>query len=145
MSQVSKKQIRNEIEAKVFDSFWTVVAKLTKKEEVGVFFSDFFSKTERINFAKRVSIAVLLSKGYEYRAIRDILKVSTATILKVSLKMENDGWKLFIRKLEQVEEWEKFWHDMELTILRMTGGGTRMFRGDEELEAIVRSRRAKKG
>ncbi|MBI2599143.1 hypothetical protein HYW40_02915 [Candidatus Curtissbacteria bacterium] len=143
MSQVSKKQIKDEIEATVFDSFWTVVAKLTKKEEVGMFFSDFFSKTERINFAKRVSIAVLLSKGYEYRSIRDILKVSTATILKVSLKMEHDGWKLFIRKLEQVEEWEKFWHDMELSLLRLTGGGKRMFKSDEELEVLVRGRKAR--
>lgn len=143
MSQVSKKQVRKEIETKVFESFWTVIAKLTKKEEVAVFFSDFFSETERINFAKRVSIAVLLSKGYEYRAIRDILKVSTATIGKVALKIEDDGWKLFISKLEHVEEWQKFWHDMELLLWRFTGGGTRTFKSDEELEAIIRSQKRK--
>lgn len=144
MTQVSKRQLTRQIEAKVFDSFWTVVAKLTKKEEVAVFFSDFFSRAEKVNFAKRVSIAVLLSKGYDYRQIRDILKVSTTTIGKVASKMGDSGWQLFLKKLQGMEDSEKFWHDMELALLRLTGGGTRMFKSDEELEAIVRTRRAKR-
>jgi len=80
MSQVSKRQLTKKIEEKVFDSFWAVIADLKKKNDVSLFFTDFFTKAERINFAKRMSIAVFLSKGYDYRSIRDMLKVSINTI-----------------------------------------------------------------
>ncbi|MDO8486816.1 MAG: Trp family transcriptional regulator [Candidatus Curtissbacteria bacterium] len=144
MSQVSRRQLTKEIENKVFDSFWSVMANLKKKKEVSIFFSDFFTKTEKVNFAKRMSIAILLYKGYDYRSIRDILKVSVDTIGRVSSNIEDDGWRLFLKKLEQIEGWQKFWHDMELVLLRFTGGGRRAFKSDEELEAIIRSRKSRK-
>lgn len=138
MSQISKRKLEKQIEQKVFDSFWSVIANLKKKQEVSVFFSDFFSRVEKINFSKRLSIAVLLSRGYDYRTIREMLKVSTTTIGKVALKIEDEGWQLFIKKLQSLEDWKSFWYDTELMLWRFTGGGRRAFKSDEELEAIIR-------
>ena len=140
MSQVSKRQLTKKIEEKVFDSFWAVIADLKKKNDVSLFFTDFFTKAERINFAKRMSIAVFLSKGYDYRSIRDMLKVSINTIGRIAPKVENPGWKLFSSRLEKIEEWREFWHDAELLLWRFTGGGRRAFKTNDELEAINRKR-----
>ncbi|KKR75753.1 MAG: hypothetical protein UU19_C0048G0007 [Candidatus Curtissbacteria bacterium GW2011_GWD1_40_8] len=79
-----------------------------------------------------------LSKGYDYRSISNMLKVSTGTVGRVASKIEEKGWKLFVRKLEGLEDWDKFWHDMEKLLMRSTGAGRRMFLSEEEIEGIVR-------
>ena len=138
MAQISKRQLGRKLELKVYDSFWRVIANIKNREEVSDFFSDCLTRTERVYLAKRMAIAVLLSKGYDYRSISNMLKVSTGTVGRVASKIEEKGWKLFVRKLEGLEDWDKFWHDMEKLLMRFTGAGRRMFLSGEEIEGIVR-------
>ena len=82
MTQVSKRLLKKELEEKIYQTFWEVVAKLNKLDEANLFFSDLFTRAERINFIKRLSIVVLLYKGYDWRQICDLLKVSPNTVAK---------------------------------------------------------------
>jgi len=138
MSQISKRQLGRKLELKIYDSFWRVIANIKKREEVSDFFSDCLTPTERVYLAKRMAIAVLLSKGYDYRSISNMLKVSTGTVGRVASKIKERGWKLFVKKLEGLEDWDKFWHDMEKLLVRFTGAGRRMFLPGEELEGIIK-------
>ena len=99
MTQISKKQLGKKVEDKVYSSFWSVIVKTKKETEAELFFGEFFTRNEKVNFAKRLSIAILLKKGYDWRAIEDIVKVSRGTIAKISLKMSTEGFKLVFEKL----------------------------------------------
>src|SRR3989338_8646663 len=112
MTQVSKRLLKKELEEKIYQTFWEVVAKLNKLDEANLFFSDLFTRAERINFIKRLSIAVLLYKGYDWRQICDLLKVSPNTVAKVYLRKHGRGFYLFFRKVDEEESWKEFWKEL---------------------------------
>src|SRR3989344_3968210 len=122
MTQISKRQLSREIQQMVYETFWETIVKTTKKEEAESFFSEFFTKTEKVNFAKRLSVAILLHKNYDWRIIGDILKVSMGTIAKMNSKIESLGFKILFEKLEKEERWRKFWEDLAKTYLILTRG-----------------------
>ena len=120
MTQVSKRILASKLKEKVDQTFWETVVKIKKKNEANLFFSDLFTKAERVNFVKRLSIAVLLYKNYEWRHICDLLKVSPSTIGKVAAKMGNSGFKILFEKIEKDEEWRQFWVDLGKLYLTIT-------------------------
>lgn len=69
MSIVSRRKVSDRIENQINQTFWEAISKLTSKEEVTLFLNDLLSPTEKIVLAKRLAIAVLLSKGYGYESI----------------------------------------------------------------------------
>jgi len=88
MTQVSKYRLRIDIEKRIYELLSNSLAKIKDKNEVNNFLDDFFSPTEKTVIAKRLAIAVLLSKGNDYQEIRQILKVTPVTISKMSLRMK---------------------------------------------------------
>lgn len=136
MTQVSKRQLGKQMEELVYGTFWETAAKLTKSEEIDLFFTDLFTKAERVNFVKRLSIAVLLNKGYDWRQICDLLKVSPNTIAKVSVKLNGGGFKLFFEKVEREKNWGQFWKELAKTYLLATHPEKYARLGEEGVEAI---------
>lgn len=120
MTQISKRQLGKQLQRQVYQTFWSAIAKLTKEQEVSLFFSEFFTRNERVNFAKRLAIGILLYKGYDWRSIRDLLKVSEGTIAKMTGKVDGDGLQLLFDKFEKEEKWQKFWQDLAKTYLTVT-------------------------
>ena len=88
MTQVSKYRLRIDIVKRIYELLSNSLAKIKDKNEVNNFLDDFFSPTEKTVIAKRLAIAVLLSKGNDYQEIRQILKVTPVTISKMSLRMK---------------------------------------------------------
>lgn len=115
MVQVSKIPLRREIEKRVFDLFLEAVGEVKEKSEVSVFLNDLLSPTERLMLAKRLSIALLLHKGYDQRTICQILKVSLGTVNKVSLllKLEGEGYRRMINKIIARGKMEEFWQKID--------------------------------
>lgn len=115
MAQVSKIPLRKEIEKRVFDLFLEAVGEVKEKSEVSVFLNDLLSPTEQLMLAKRLSIALLLHKGYDQRTICQILKVSLGTVNKVSLllKLEGEGYRRMIKKVITREKTEEFWQKID--------------------------------
>jgi len=115
MAQVSKYPLRKEIEERIFEVLLKTIADLKKPEEVDEFLEDFLSPVEKIMLAKRLAIVVLLGKGYDYRGIREILKVTPGTVSGVNLKLKygGRGYKRVVEKLLQEEKIEKLFEKID--------------------------------
>lgn len=110
MTQVSKYPLSKDVYERVFDVFLKTIVGLRTKKEVTKFLEEFLSPTEQIMLAKRLSIALLLEKNYDYRQIARILRVSTATVASVVLAYRyGDEFKGIIRRILQDEKMEEFW------------------------------------
>ena len=103
MSQVSKYPLSKETYDRIFEIFLKTLINIKDKEEGNSLISDFFTPTERIMFAKRLGIALLLEKGYDYQIIKSSLKVSSATIASVNQARQygNNSYRNFISKVQK--------------------------------------------
>lgn len=106
MTQVSKYPVSEKIIERIFEIFLGTFVKINNKEEADQFISDFFTPTEKIMLAKRLAIAFLLEKNYDYRTIRQILKVSGTTIASVNTARQygSKGYKTIINKIIREEK-----------------------------------------
>ena len=143
MTQVSKRLMSSQLKDKVDRTFWETVVKTNKHEDAALFFSDLFTQAERVNFVKRLSIAVLLHKGYDWRSIGDLLKVSLTTIAKVAGKVDNKGFKLFFERIDKDENWREFWKELGKLYLTITHGDKVARLGNEGVEAVYSPKKKK--
>lgn len=144
MTQISKRQLSREIQGQVYDTFWGTLVKIAKKDEAESFFSEFFTKSEKVNFAKRLSVAILLYKNYDWRTIGDILKVSMGTIAKMNAKINSSGFKILFEKIEKEERWRKFWEDLAKTYLIVTRGHKLATLDKEGVERVYLGKRKRR-
>ena len=85
------------------------MADIKDPQEAETFLKDLLSKTEFLVIVKRLAAAYLLEKGKNYREIKDILKVSSATISSTAERLEKgDGLKIALKKI-QTDEWADKW------------------------------------
>ncbi len=121
MSKISKRILNKDIEERIFGIFWRTISQLQKPEEVKTFFKDLLSPSEQIMLAKRLAIAVLLSKSFTYSEIDDVLKVSRPTIMNVSLwlKHKGAGYKKAVETILKDEKKEEFLDKIEELLLNM--------------------------
>lgn len=124
MPQVSRRTMNKQVEEKILALFTEVISDLTKKEEIEVFLLDFLSPTERTMLAKRLGIALLLSRGYGYEDISDLLKVSWDTVGRVSLwlKRSGKGFEVAIQKILAKEQKREFLISLEKLLAKMVSG-----------------------
>ncbi|OGE06522.1 hypothetical protein A3I53_03090 [Candidatus Curtissbacteria bacterium RIFCSPLOWO2_02_FULL_40_13b] len=122
MSQVSKRVLTKQIENRLFQNFWELIADIKKPRDVQTFLEDFLSPTEKVMLAKRMAIVILLTKGYSHRSIASMLKVSTSTVTKfvLFLKIKSSGFQLLIQKyskkqafIEMVQELERYLYRLQ--------------------------------
>ena len=99
MTRVSRRPLGQEISNKILDNFHMMLVGLKNKKATEDIFNDFLSKAEKIMFAKRLAIAIMLESGMDYRAISQEIKVSTGTVREVSNKLDKPSFRTFIRKL----------------------------------------------
>ncbi|OGG31289.1 hypothetical protein A3A63_01205 [Candidatus Gottesmanbacteria bacterium RIFCSPLOWO2_01_FULL_46_9] len=111
MTQLSRNPVHKDVYYSIRDDFIWVIGSLHSQEETKAFFYDFFTKTERVMFTKRLAIALMLHKGYEYGQIQYILHVSTSTISRVMNWLDSGGAgvKHVLDKLIREEKMEDFW------------------------------------
>ena len=121
MAQVSKYPLKKEVKERIEELLWEVIGSLKSKQETEKFFRDLLSPTEEIMLSKRLAIALMLLKKYDYRTISDILKVSTGTVGKISLwlKHEGEGYRRVLEKIIAKEKWEELWEKIDEGISRI--------------------------
>ncbi len=104
--QISKRYVAEKVERKIFRSLYQVLADLKKPKDVEKFLDDILSDMEKTVLAKRLGIAMYLSKDKSYETIRQSLKVSSATIASVQKWMEygGEGLMMALKKIE-ADEW----------------------------------------
>ena len=121
MAQVSQYPLKKDVEKRLFELFWEVIEKLRTKEQIEEFLKDLLTPTEEVMLAKRVAIALMLLKNYDYRTIRDTLKVSLTTVGKVSLwlKYEGKGYRRVLEKIIRQQRWEDFFEKLDDKITKI--------------------------
>jgi uncharacterized protein YerC len=121
MGRVSKRKIDPEIEERLFKIFWGLLAKLKSSAEIQEFLKSLLSYTEQVMLAKRLAIAVLLSKDYNYEEIDQTLKVSKSTVGTVhkQLLIGAAGYKKAVEKILHQEKIEDFWDKLEEIALKL--------------------------
>ncbi len=112
MSQISKYPISKNVSDRIFNIFIKSLVKANSKTAQKLV-NDLFSSTERIMLAKRLAIAFLLMKNYEYREISKLLRVSLGTIASVnrSLSLGNSGYQIILESINKEEGLDKFFLD----------------------------------
>ncbi|MBI4999422.1 hypothetical protein HZB97_01475 [Candidatus Gottesmanbacteria bacterium] len=115
MPQVSKYPVSTDVYNRIFEILFNAIAEVKSPYDVREFFEDFLSPTERIMLAKRLAIAVLLAKNYDYRAISKILRVSPATIAAVNVffRYAGQGYKKVVKRILNEEKQEEFWNKLD--------------------------------
>ncbi len=116
MTKISRIRINSRHLGFFINNFWNLITLLENKDQVASFLKDLLTHTEMKMFAKRIQIAKMLLEGSDYRAIRNYVKVSDATIATISNKIETggDGLKIAITYLKKVE------NDIEKERMRIT-------------------------
>lgn len=145
MTQISKYPITQDVYDHIFDVFLSTIAGLISKKAVSDFFEEFLTPTERIMFAKRLAIGLLLAKNYDYREISKILRVSTTTISGVSIlyRYGKNYRKVVDNLLKDVEK-EKFWLGIGEKIASILSGGGAKTASWRYLKQELRKKRLKK-
>lgn len=115
MPQVSKYPITQDVYNRIFEIFFKTIADVRLPLEVKEFFDDFLTPTERIMLAKRLAIAVLLAKNYDYRSISKILRVSVSTVASVNVfyKYAGQGYHRVVKRILDEEKQEEFWQKID--------------------------------
>lgn len=146
MAQVSKYPVSKEVSDRMFEVFQITISSLKNKKDIEEFLNEFLSPVEKIMLAKRLSIAVLLSKGYSYPQISSILRVTPSTIAGVSLalKYKGKGYHKASQKVLSDEKINSFFEKIEdfLAGLPPTKGSFIYYRDKYERE---KRKKKKKG
>lgn len=118
MTQVSRMPLPKGLEEQMHRLFRRAIAHLQSEADISSFLEDLLTPTEKVMLAKRLAIAVLLTKGHTQRDVRKILKVSLPTVNDVSyfLKYQGAGYKKVIEKLNKDQLWQDILEGIEQTL-----------------------------
>jgi uncharacterized protein YerC len=118
MSQVSRIALSADLEKEIVSSFRSVITHLQTDHDVTDFLDELLTPTEKIMLAKRLAIAFLLDKNYDYRTIMSILKVSTATVSSVNKQYAHNGrgYKRVIAMMQSSEQWKQVLNRLDVTL-----------------------------
>jgi len=108
MSQVSKNKLNNKVYERIFSLFPQFLHRMVVKNKQSIVIDAFFTRTEKIVFSKRIAIAFMLVKGYNYRQISAKIKVSTSTILKIADCLRNSNDDSIVHELELIAKEDAF-------------------------------------
>ncbi len=121
MTQVSRRVLSKKVEEKMFSLFFKSLAQLSNPADIQKFLVDLLSPSEQTMLAKRLAIAILLIKGYQYETIKSILKVSQETIARVNmvLNYQGEGYKISVQKIITEEKINTFFEKIEDTAIEI--------------------------
>lgn len=101
-------KVNSTIEAQIYKILYQVTANTKSEIDMEQLLGSLLSEAELQALAKRLAIAVFLDKGQSYERIKDILKVSSATIAGVSENMHKKGLQIALEQVK-AEEWADMW------------------------------------
>lgn len=122
MTKVSRRFLDKELENRIFEVFLKTIVDIKTPNDAQAFIDDLLSPTEQIMLVKRLAIAVLLAKGKTYDEIDDTLKVSRATIMRVSFWLKNgkSGYRKVVDSILKEQNKEALIDKIDETILKLS-------------------------
>jgi len=114
MTQVSRRYLNPKTEQQIFDTFVESFTTLSSTGKAKDFLYDLLSPVEQVMLGKRLAIAYMLMKGQTQRAISNTLKVSQATVNKVSASLKlGTGYRTIISHMLQKQKVVDFFNNLE--------------------------------
>lgn len=104
MPHVSNQKLNKEVLKRLDKKLITTFENASGKKTFNKVFRELFTRTEKIMFAKRLTIVFLLSKEIPQHRIVDMLKVSPSTVAKMSLKVERGNFDTLIATTKKHSE-----------------------------------------
>lgn len=147
MTQISRYPVSSTVNKQILQLFRNAISSLKDSEEIDEFLEDFLSPVEKIMLAKRLAIAVMLAKGYDYQSIKAILRVTPSTIAAVSirLKYSGRGYKKTVEKILREEKINDFWQRVDLVISSIPQSkGTNRYHHQQDQQELANKKRALK-
>ena len=90
MTYVSTKSLSKKVLKRIGDLLITEIAKAKTISQARSFVDALLTDSERIMLAKRFTVVVLLEEGAHHRYIRNVLKISSATVFRIQ-RLRKDG------------------------------------------------------
>lgn len=116
MPHLSKKAVKKKIFKKISADLIDAIAAAHSKNEIKAVLNELLTPTEKIMLAKRLSILVMILKGYPLRTIEKTLKVSPSTIHRFWRASKERTYQIVVRKVKKDARREKFWERMEMLL-----------------------------
>jgi uncharacterized protein YerC len=105
MTRVSRRSIKKEVYDEIFNMLFEAIAGLSTKLSVASFFDEFLTPNEKLMFAKRLSVGLLIAEGFSYQDTMQLLKISTTTVSRYSSYYKyGKGYKQVIDKIKTKKE-----------------------------------------
>ena len=122
MGRISRRHLHSALEERIHEVFCEHLARLTSPASVKEFLQSLLSYTERVMLAKRIAIAILLSRGHTYESIDRTLKVSKATVATVHRQLLTGapGYARVIEQARRAGAKEQFWDTLEEVFLKLS-------------------------
>ena len=112
MPQISKQKIPEKILLAISDQLISELAR-RKGTETKHFFENVFTETERIMFAKRFAIIIMLHQGFQWETIQETLKVSPSTVNRLWREYKEGNFDALLTTIHR----SKKKHESQKTIL----------------------------
>ncbi len=127
MPHVSRRKLKEKVESELVNSLQTVVTKIRDKQEMNAFLKSLLSDTEKIMFAKRLAIVVLLDEKIPESTISSILNVTRETVARqrYRLELQNEGYQIALKKLSEekmIQSLKKLLISLARYSIRAAGG-----------------------
>ena len=100
MVHVSKTKLNPKVEAQLQKQIAELFVAHQTVKECTHLTREFFTKTERIMFAKRLGIIALLERGYSTYAISIAIGVSDSTVARIENQLEHGKFKNILKVLK---------------------------------------------
>jgi len=100
MPHISSKKLKQEHLQKLYNEFSVALEKSARKSWVKIFLNDFLTRTEKIMLAKRFAVIYLLSKDVPASYIAESLRMSPATIFRMSLKYDIGKYSSLLKAIK---------------------------------------------
>ena len=104
MPKISRYKLEKRMEELILRQLAQIFQKITEEDGVSLLMNNLFTRTEKIMLAKRIAIAILLEKEWNYTAISNALKVSPTTIsfVKNSKLNASPEYEKLLGKVERI-------------------------------------------
>ena len=146
MAQISKYPIPSSVAERIFDVFIKSIVETRDRNEAKQLTDDLFTPVEKIMLAKRLAVAFLLLKGYQYREISRILRVSLGMIASVNEKVQygSNGYIRVLEKVSKAEALEDFFNGILEGLFTIPSNSTKGAQPWRYLKSELEAERRKK-
>ena len=86
---ISKIKLDKFLEGEIYNQFWYYLGKINNSNKSASFYTDFFTETEKLIFAKRFIALILIDRGKTVSEIRNAIHLSNSTITSISFLIKN--------------------------------------------------------